>query len=73
MGCESSIRHEHENYCDKCSTCHDCLEEGRQRDSELIKKMKAALWDSYYNEACLNRAIHSKAKEYADTRIKAYK
>ena len=29
-----------EGYCDKCSTCHLCLEEAREHDREQIERFK---------------------------------
>jgi flavodoxin len=40
MGCETNTKHEHENYCSACSTCHDCVEEGRERDNKRIQKLE---------------------------------
>lgn len=43
MGCESSINHEHENYCKTCSTCHDCLSFCCEQDAEQIEVLKSKL------------------------------
>ena len=42
-GCESSEAHNTRDYCPHCSTCHLCLEEGSDRDSDRIKELEAAI------------------------------
>tara|TARA_R110000850_G_scaffold165803_3_gene290862 strand:+ start:6448 stop:6642 length:195 start_codon:yes stop_codon:yes gene_type:complete len=41
MSCESNENHDDSEYCNKCSTCHQCLREGEEKYGRDYKEMKA--------------------------------
>lgn len=47
--CEENEDHT-EDYCAACSTCHECLEEGRELTDKAIKKLELELHE--YKSLC---------------------
>jgi len=69
MYCEVDSTHDPDEYCHECSTCHQCIEEGREADRSLFLELKqriAELEDLLYCAVgMMTVTTEPSAKEFA--------
>ena len=69
MKCENDPKHDPDNYCESCSTCHDCLEEERDAMSERLNEARSIMKEIlnvYYYEASAEWPVMYKAEKWIE-------